>query len=149
MQKPNEPTLYDLFDETSFGYWELQLRNGREPTPAQLADLIDANPDQPIPAWLGPVLSKGLRGKLKIKRGRPARDRHQENRLWLAKCDYQLSLAEQRQAKRKASTTAARKSTPRGSAQMPVHERVADEVIRRWRLPMSVRSFLNEVASRK
>ncbi|SDH21424.1 hypothetical protein SAMN05216338_1006198 [Bradyrhizobium sp. Rc2d] len=148
MQKPDEPTLYDLFDETSFRYWELQLQEGREPSLKQLVALIEANADQAFRSSLRPVLIKGLRGELKVKRGRPARDSHQQTRLWLAKCDYHGSLAEQREA-REARPGVNHKPASKGGVHIPTHERVAEEVLRRWRLPMTVRSFLNEIASQK
>jgi hypothetical protein len=149
MTEPNQPTLYDRFDETSFRYWELQLQQGREPTPEQLARLIEANLEHPIPVWLRPILIKGLRGALKGKRGRPPRNTDQQARLWLAKADYCWRLEEERQAEHTERQRASETKTVKGRLHKPAHERVAENVIERWRLSLSVRAFLNEVGSRK
>ena len=149
MEQPNEPTLYDLFDEASFRYWELQVQQGREPTPEQLARLMEANLDHPIPSSLQPILIKALRGELKGRRGRPPRDADQQTRLWLAKADYHWRLQEQRQAEAAQRAQAPETRAAKGRLHKPAHERVAEDVIRRWRLSMSVRAFLNEVGSRK
>jgi hypothetical protein len=66
--------LYDLFDEKSLFYWEAQVGNGKLPTSTQLADLVEANADQRLPSWLISLLIGTLRGELKRKPGRPAKD---------------------------------------------------------------------------
>ncbi|UWU67593.1 hypothetical protein [Bradyrhizobium sp. NC92] len=149
MDEPNEPTLYDLFDETTFRYWELQLQQGREPTPEQLARLMEVNPDHPVPPWLQPILIKALRGELKGRLGRPPRNADQQTRLWLAKADYHWRLQELRQAETAERAQASPTRAAKGRLHTPAHERVAGDVIQRWGLSIGVRAFLNEIGSRK
>lgn len=143
-----EPTLYDLFDETSFEFWRRQVQAGVLPTAEQLARLLEANPDQPLPPWLGPILSKALRGELKAKRGRPPRESSLQTRLWLARADYIWRLDEARDAAR-ADRRAENRPIPKGRLHRPAHERIAAEVVTRWKLPIHWRSFLNQLHSRK
>lgn len=141
-----EPTLYDLFDDTSFEFWRRQVQAGVLPTPEQLARLLEANPDQPLPPWLGPILSKASRGELKAKRGRPPRESSLQTRRWLARADYVWRLAEAREAGR---AEAENRPISKGRLHRAAHERIAAEVVTRWKLPIHWRSFLNELHSRK
>lgn len=102
---PNKPTLYDLFDETSFRYWKLQLQNDNLPTGEQLARLLEANAPRPIPSWLTPLVIRGLRGELKGKPGRPKKGFIDKTRLELAAREYgrllkQMPRSKQTPAKR-------------------------------------------------
>lgn len=145
---PSTPTIYDLFDETRLQYWERLVKQGIEPNRGQLASLIEANLAEPLPSWLNPIILKGLRGELKGKPGRPKKGFIDKTRLELAAADYKRLLQEMSRAEQ----TKARGTAKRGAkepALEPRHERAAKVAIETWRLQMSWRSFLNEIASEK
>ncbi|WGR73903.1 MULTISPECIES: hypothetical protein [unclassified Bradyrhizobium] len=142
------PTLYNLFDETDFQYWELQINNGNLPTPEQLARLLEANPDKPLPSWLRPLIIMGIRRELKAKRGRPPKSLCAQLRLWAAMGEYRAVLAQIQDGDDKQSEARSAHAA-RAADQRPAHERAAEHLVREWRLPMSWRSFLNEVHSKK
>ncbi|MET4183441.1 hypothetical protein ABIB94_005560 [Bradyrhizobium sp. JR7.2] len=143
-----QPSLYNLFDQTDVQYWELQIEKGNLPTPEQLALLIKKNSDQPLPAWLTALVIRGLRGELKGKRGRPHRSSYHQLCVWAAAAEYKCVLAQMLQAEDAEHNGGAAK-TGKGRTHKPAHERAAEQVVTEWRLPMSWRSFLNEVRSKK
>src|SRR5262249_62092736 len=65
------PSLYDLFCDTSLTRWERLIGEGKLPSKEQLADILEANAGEPLPAWLIELAAKGLRGELKRRAGRP------------------------------------------------------------------------------
>jgi hypothetical protein len=46
---PHLVSIYDLFDKTSFRYWEREIAQGRLPTSTELTDLLNANRDVQLP----------------------------------------------------------------------------------------------------
>jgi hypothetical protein len=65
----NNPTLYDLFDATSLQNCERLANTGEIPTADQLADIIAANPGEPLPLRFNELVVKALRRELKQKPG--------------------------------------------------------------------------------
>lgn len=163
-----KPTLYELFDETSLQYWGRLTASGVQPNREQLAALIAANIEEPLPAWLNPLILKGLRGELKGKPGRPKKGALDRYRLELAAVEYKRLLQEppgpkqtdatgsarrtitkQEARKQDARKQAAGKQGASGRALEPRHERAAKIAIKTWGLRMNWTSFLNEISSKK
>jgi hypothetical protein len=143
-----EPTLYDLFDENSFEYWRRQVQDGTLPTSEQLASLLEANPEESLPAWLRPLVIMGVRGRLTGRRGRPPKSAFAQLCLLAAIGEYRdvLSrLAEEQKEERQARP----KGIKKGADHKPAHQMAAEQVVREWHLAMDWRSFLNEVHSEK
>lgn len=140
----HEPTLYELFDETNLEYWRPRIESGTLPSPEQLAALLEQNWDQPLPFWLRPVVVQAVRGKLKAKRGRPVKTNYYQLCLSAAIGQYQRLLKQTIQAEKAANQTSAAKA-----AEGATHQRLAEQVVREWKLPISWSSFLNEISSRK
>ncbi len=67
--KPHIVSLYDLYDKTSFRFWERQISEGQLPTSAELKELLKANKVAQLPSWLIPILDR--RDELKRLTGRP------------------------------------------------------------------------------
>lgn len=143
-----EPTLYELFDETNLEFWRARIERGTLPNPEQLAALLEQNWDQPFPSWLRPVVVQAVRGKLKAKRGRPARSHYYHVCLSVAIAEYQGLLKQAVRAEKAASRAGAAKAR-KGRTLEPLHERLAKQVVSEWKLPISWKSFLNEVRSQK
>jgi len=71
-KSPEEtPSLYDLYGATSLLNLERSIAEGKIPTAAELADVLEANSEKPLPPWFIAMLIEGLRGKLNRPRGRP------------------------------------------------------------------------------
>ena len=149
MEKPPKetPSLYDLYDATSLLNLERSIAEGKIPTAAELADVLEANSGKPLPAWFIAMLIEGLRGKLKRPRGRP-KDSYLSNiRFEIAKWKYPRFHAWLQ--KRQASSGLEGWSAVRGQKWWagPPHERAARIVTERWLKQMSWRTFLNKVSS--
>ncbi|EHR04595.1 hypothetical protein [Bradyrhizobium sp. WSM471] len=142
------PTLYDLFDETSFEYWRRQIQDGVLPTPEQLACLLEANPEHPLPPWLRPLVIMGVRGQLKGKRGRPQKSALAQLCLWAAIGEYKILLP-RLVDEQKAEDQARPAHVIRGADHKPPHQKAAERIVLEWHLRMDWRSFLNEVHSKK
>jgi hypothetical protein len=141
--------IFDLFDKTSFVYWERETSQGHLPTPAELTELLEANSDEIIPTWLNPIIVQGLQGKLKQRAGRPPTAALQNMLLQVAIAQYPRYLAWLTKREKRSSLTGW--SLIRKSAWWvgPPHERAARMVTARWLRHMDWRSFLNRVSSRK
>jgi hypothetical protein len=137
-------SIFDLFDEASFRYWEREISKGRFPTSLELADLLDANSDSIIPSWLNPIIIQGLRGNLRGRAGRPPATVWENMILQVAIAQYEDYLS-QEQAHEKASNLTGESALHVGSP----HERAARRVTAHWLPHMNWRSFLNLVSSRK
>lgn len=149
MTTSREPTLYELFDETNLEFWRAGIDRGTLPNPEQLAALLEQNWDKPFPSWIRPVIVQAVRGKLKAKRsGRPARSLYYQLCLSVAIAEYQGLLKQAVRAKKAASRAGAAKVT-KGRTHEPLHERLAKQVVSDWKLPISWKSFLNQVRSQK
>jgi hypothetical protein len=75
------PTLYDLYGATSLLNLERSIAEGKTPNAEELAAVLDANSERPLPDWFIALIVMGLRGELKKRRGRPkasaiSRDSH-------------------------------------------------------------------------
>jgi hypothetical protein len=148
MTADEQPTLYQLFDETDFRYWKRKMQQGKLPTPDQLALLLENNPGEPLPSWLRPVVVKAIRGKLKGQRGRPHKSSLRYLRFWAAVGEYRDVLARMQRAD-KANPKGRAATTGKGRTHPPAHQRAAEQVVSDWKLPMSWRSFLNEISPKK
>lgn len=143
---PDKPNLYDLFDEKSLRYWEAQVRGGKLPTRTQLADLVEANAERPLPLWLISLITGTLRGELKSRPGRPTKRAFDRYVFAAAAYDYKLLL-------RKIQANPAAKPKERRNAHKassePLHVQAAKQVIQDWKLAIDWRSFLNQISSEK
>ncbi|WP_338824294.1 hypothetical protein WDM22_16190 [Bradyrhizobium septentrionale] len=148
-QPASKPTLYDLFEATSLQNCQRLLDAGEIPTSGQLADILEANADQQLPAWFIDLVTKNLRGELKRKAGRRKEPALFFYRLAAAAEDYQSLLRElQEQELTSQSKSLSRIGGKNGSSEPP-HERAANITIQRWRLAMSWRAFLNRIAQNR
>ena len=59
------PTLYELFDPTSLIRLQRSIAEGKVPNPEELAAVLEANSERPLPPWFVALIIKGLRGELK------------------------------------------------------------------------------------
>jgi hypothetical protein len=52
------PSLYDLYGPTSLLSLERSIADEKIPTAAELADVLQANSERPLPAWFIAILVK-------------------------------------------------------------------------------------------
>jgi hypothetical protein len=140
-------SAYDLFGPTSLLNLERSIAEGRIPTAAELAAVLEANSEDPLPQWFLALVVTGLRGELKKKRGRPKESILSEISFVLAKAKYRRYLAWLR--KREGSSGLEGWPAVRGKDWWtgPPHERAARIVTQRWVRQMSWRAFLNRLSS--
>jgi hypothetical protein len=145
----DQPTLFDLFEHTSLHNCQRMLDNGDIPTAGQLADVLEANAEKPLPAWFIAVLVKSLRGELKRKAGRPKESFLLWWRFLAAEQEYHRRLAWLR--KRQQTTGLKGWSLLRGKDWWsgPPYERAARMTMEKWRLNISWKSFLDRISSKK
>jgi hypothetical protein len=141
------PSLYDLYGPTSLLNLERSIADGKNPTAAELAAVLEANSEKRLPPWFIATVVKSLRGELKRKRGRPNASALSEIRFAIAKWKYPLYLAWLQ--KRERSYGLEGWSAVRGKDWWagPPHERAARIVTARWLKHMSWRAFLNRPSS--
>ena len=141
--------LFELFGSTSLKRWERLIAEGEVPSKQQLADILEANTGQSLPAWLVALVAKALRGELKQRAGRPSRS---------ALAKIQFSLAEARYSRvlrwlQKREQICGLDGWPilRGKDwwQGPPHERAARIVTAKWLRHISWRTFLNRLSSQE
>jgi hypothetical protein len=147
-KSPEEvPSLYHLYGPTSLLNLERSIADGKIPTAAELANVLDANSERPLPAWFIAILVKSLRGELKRRRGRPKDSYLSDTRFELAKWKYELYLAWLQ--KREASSGLNGWAAVRGKDWWtgPPHERAARIVTKQWLRHMSWNAFLNRISS--
>jgi hypothetical protein len=142
-------SIFDLFEETSFRYWEREISKGRFPTSPELADLLDANSDSIIPCWLNPIIIQGLRGKLRRRAGRPPASVLYEMNLQVAIGQYARYLAWLKAREKRSGLTGWSFIRESDWWVGPPHERAARIVTARRLRHLDWRSFLNLVSSRK
>ena len=142
------PNLYDLYGPTSLINLERSMAEGKIPTAGELASVLEANSERPLPPWFTETLVKSLRGELKKRTGRPRAGALSDIRLALAKAKYQRYLAWLQ--KRQGSSGLEGWSAVRGKDWWdgPPHERAARIVTARWLSHLSWRTVLNAVSSR-
>jgi hypothetical protein len=153
-RNPTTPTekidsIYDHYDKSSFRFWEREISEGRLPTSAELADLVEANSDGAIPAWLIPIIVQGLRGKLKQPAGRLPATVLQNMFLQVAIAQYPHYLAWLKAREKRSGLTGWSLIRESDWWVGPPHERAARIVTARWLQHMDWRSFLNRIPSRK
>ena len=141
------PNLYDLYGPTSLLNLQRSITEGKIPTAAELADILEANSEKPLPPWFAAILVKSLRGKLKRRRGRPKESFLSETSFEIAKWKYPLYHAWLQ--KRQRSSGLEGWSAVRGKDWWagPPHERAARIVTARWLKHMTWRAFLNRISS--
>jgi hypothetical protein len=141
------PSLYDLYGPTSLLNLERTIAEGKIPTASELAAILEANSEKPLPAWFIATVVKSLRGELKKRSGRPKASPLSEIRFAIAKARYPLYLAWLR--KRQSSSGLDGWSAVRGKDWWagPPHERAARIVTKQWLKHMSWRAFLNRISS--
>jgi hypothetical protein len=141
------PSVYDLYGPTSLLSLERSIGEGKIPTAAELADVLQANSERPLPAWFIAMLVKSLRGELKRPRGRPKDNYLSDIRFKIAERKYPVYLAWLQ--KRQRSCGLQGWSAVRGQKWWagPPHERAARIVTERWLKHLSWRSFLNDLSS--
>ena len=142
------PTLYDLFDPASLVHLERSITEGKIPNREELAAVLEANSERPLPAWFIATIIKSLRGELKSRPGRPKDHPLLRMRLDLAKQKYERYLVWLQ--KRRNSSGLQGWSAVRGKDwwKGPPHQRAARMVKAKWLKRMSWRAILNRVSSR-
>ena len=63
------PSLYDLYDATSLLNLERSIAEGKTPKGPEIAAILEANSDGPLPPWFVEIVVKSLRGGLKKRAG--------------------------------------------------------------------------------
>jgi hypothetical protein len=147
-KSPEEtPSLYDLYGATSLLNLKRSIGEGKIPNAAELAAVLEANSEHPLPAWFIAILIKSLRGELPRRPGRPRESFLSGTRFEIAKREYPRYHAWLQ--KREGSSGLNGWSAVRGQkwwAGSP-HERAARIVTARWLKHMTWRAFLNRVSS--
>jgi hypothetical protein len=140
-------SVYDLYGPTSLLNLEKSIAEGKIPTAAELAAVLEANSEKPLPPWFIAAVVKSLRGELKKQPGRPKAGTLSEIRFALAKARYPLYLAWLQKRERLFGLEGW--SAVRGKDWWagPPHERAARIVTQRWLKHMSWRAFLNRISS--
>jgi hypothetical protein len=140
----NKSTFDYLFGETSLGVWKQRLDAGEAPSLAQIADIIETNSDEVLPAWFIEHLCKRLRNPDKPKKGRPPSTKPYTTHLSAAYF-YQMLLAEF-QKERKSASPADRN---RAKREPSPSERAARMVQRQFYKEMNWKAVLNLISSQK
>jgi len=141
------PSVYDLYGPTSLLNLERSIAEGKIPTAAELAAILEANSEKPLQAWFIATVVKSLRGELKKRPGRPKASPLSKIRFAIAEARYPLYLAWLQ--KRQSSSGLDGWSAVRGKDWWagPPHERAARIVTKPWLKHMSWRAFLNRISS--
>jgi hypothetical protein len=132
------------------------IRDGRLQTAGQdlllvakveLAAILKANCEEPLPPWFIETAVKSLRGELRRKPGRPKEGALLQIRFQIAKAKYPRYFEWLKKRKRVSGLKGW--SAVRGKQwwQGPPHERAARIVTERWVRQMGWRAFLNRISS--
>jgi hypothetical protein len=140
------PSLYDLYGPTSLLNLERSIADGKMPTGPEIAAVLEANSEEPLPPWFITIVVKSLRGELKKRPGRPKESWLAKRCFAMAKRNYPAYLAWLK--KREATSGLDGWPAVRGKDwwQGPPHERAARIVTAQW-LNMSWRAFLTRISS--
>jgi len=141
------PTLYDLFDPTSLMHLERSIAEGKIPNREELAAVLEANSDRPLPPWFIATIIKSLRGELKKRSGRPKNHPLLQMRLDLARGKYERYLTWLQKRERSIGLQGWSAMRGKGWWKGPPHERAARMVKAKWLGHMSWRSVLNRMSS--
>ena len=118
------------------------------PTAPELAAILEANSEKPLPPWFIAIVVKSLRGELKKRPGRPKDNVHCQRFVshWRRR-KYQRYL--EWLQKRQRSSGLGGWSAVRGQDWWdgPPYERAARIVTARWLKHMSWKAFLNRISS--
>jgi hypothetical protein len=139
----SKSTMEELFGEASLSAWKRRLDGGEVPSLVQIADIVEANKNEPLPGWFVEHLCKRLRNPDKPKRGRPALKK--SNRDIFAGHLYQVELRKY-QAERKSALASGRK---RAKTDQPPNERAARYIQQSFYRHMTWQAVLNMMSSRK
>jgi hypothetical protein len=137
-------SLNEHFGATGLVTWKRRLDEGVAPSLLQIADIIEANSDEVLPAWFIEHLCKRLRNPDKPKRGRPPSTRPYTTHIFSAYL-YQMLLAEF-QKERKSASPADRN---RAQREPPPSERAARIVQGKFYKEMDWKAVRNLILSRK
>jgi hypothetical protein len=144
---PKPPNVYDLFGSTTVLNLERSIKAGQIPTAAELAAILEANPDKLLPPWFVAVVAKSLRGKLHKKRGRPKEDGlFAVARFEIAKAEYFRYLAWLQKRERSCGLVGWTVIREQHWWTGEPHQRAARIVTERWLKHMNWRSFLNKIS---
>jgi hypothetical protein len=141
------PNLYDLYGPTSLVNLERSIADGKMPTGPEIAAVLEANSDEPLPPWFIAIVVKSLRGGLKKRPGRPKENFWAETRFEIARWKYPRYLAwlQKRQLSSGLNGWAAVRGKDWWTG--PPHQRAARIVTKRWLKHMSWTTFLNRISS--
>ena len=128
-------------------YGELPTRSFHERQAAELANVLEANSQKPLPPWFIAIVVKSLRGELKKRPGRPKGGSLLEIRFALAKARYPRYLAWLQKRQRVSGLVGW--SAVRGKDWWagPPHQRAARIVRQRWLRHMTWQAVLNRISS--
>jgi hypothetical protein len=141
------PSLYELYGPTSLLNLERSITEGKIPTAAELATILEANSERPLPSWFIATIVKSLRGELKKRPGRPKASALLEIRFAIAKANYPLYLAWLQKRQRSSGLDGWSAVRQKDWWDGPPYERAARIVTARWLKHMSWRAFLNRISS--
>jgi hypothetical protein len=123
------------------------MAEGKTPTAGELASVLEANAEQPLPAWFVEMVVKSLRGELRRRPGRPKQSFLAEVSVAVAKGEYQRCLAWLQKREQSSGLRGWAAVRDKDWWAGPPHERAARIVTAKWLSHMSWRTFLNRVSS--
>jgi hypothetical protein len=141
------PSLYDLYDPTSLVNLERSIAEGKMPTGPEIAAILEANSDEPLPPWFIAIVVKSLRGELKKRAGRPKESSLSEIRFAIASWKYPRYLAWLQKRQRSSGLNGWAAVRGKDWWTGPPHERAARMVTKQWLKHMSWQAFLNRISS--
>ena len=137
-------TMEEHFGETGLFAWKKRLDGGEVPSLAQIADIIEANKDEPLPEWFVEHLCKRLRHPDKPKIGRP-KSTKSDNVDMLAALMYQWLLKEFQEERKSGLPRGQR----RQKAGQPPSERAARLIQGNFYKHKDWKAVLNQISARK
>jgi hypothetical protein len=141
------PSLYDLYGPTSLVNLERSIADGKMPTGPEIAAILEANSDEPLPPWFITIVVKSLRGELKKRPGRPKESSLAELRFAIASWKYPRYLAWLQKRQRSSGLDGWAAVRGKDWWTGPPHERAARIVTKQWLKHMSWNAFLNRISS--
>jgi hypothetical protein len=141
------PSLFDLYGPTSLLNLERSVGEGKIPSAGELASVLEANSDRPLPPWFVAMLVKSLRGELRRRPGRPKQSFLADTSFEVAQWKYHRCLAWLQKRERSSGLKGWAAVRGKDWWNGPPHERAARIITERWLTHMSWRAFLNRVSS--
>jgi hypothetical protein len=139
--------IYDLYGPTSLLNLERSIADGKIPTGPEIAAILEANSDKPLPPWFIEIVIKSLRGELKKRAGRPKESSLAEIRFAIARWKYPRYLAWLQKRQRSSGLDGWPAVRGKDWWTGPPHERAARIVTEQWVKHMSWKAFLNRISS--